>query len=98
MPQKRSHEHVTRRPVPTDGYHGGMQDDIQRLVFVALATIAGGFIGVTCLGDLILGFFHGYDHGFGETAKSNIIGAVIGAATGAIFGWWFLDRKPPRLP
>ena len=72
-----------------------MRDTIERLLLFSLATIAGGFIGLTCLGTAILGCIHGYDHGFGETAKSNIIGAVIGAVIGALLAWKFLDRKPP---
>jgi hypothetical protein len=69
---------------------------IERIIFIAVATAIGGFVGLTCLGDVILVEFHGYDHGFGETAKSELTGGIIGACIGAVAAWRFIGRKPPR--
>jgi hypothetical protein len=71
-----------------------MCNRIERLVIVSVLTALGAFVGLTCLGAAILGGFYGYDHGFGETAKSDIGGAVIGAVVGAVLAWQYLDRKP----
>jgi hypothetical protein len=81
---------------PPTGYHGGMWKAIERIIFIAVGTAIGGFFGLTCLGDVILIEFHGYDHGFGDTAKSELTGAIIGACMGAFATWRFIDRKPPR--
>jgi hypothetical protein len=76
-------------------YHRGMRDSVERIIFIAIGTGAGGFFGLGCLGALILALVHGYDHGFGEAAKSDLTGAIIGACIGALAAWRYVDRKPP---
>ncbi|HEY2840340.1 MAG TPA: hypothetical protein VGJ26_14385 [Pirellulales bacterium] len=71
-----------------------------RLIYIAIATTVGGILGVGCLGSFILVKLHGYDHGDGESAESNIMGGVIGAIAGAAWVWYQLDwpSKPPEPP
>lgn len=53
-----------------------------RLSFVVVMTLGGAFIGIICLAPFLLSTLYQYDHGFGETAKSNIVGMTIGASIG----------------
>lgn len=46
--------------------------------------MCGAFIGFTFLGFALLGWFHGYDHGFGEGQRCNFAGTMIGALTGLV--------------
>ncbi len=74
-----------------------MRATIERLVFICVAVIAGALLGLSCLAGPILVYFHGYDHGFGERARSDIYGAIAGAVVGAVLAWRFLDRRSPLI-
>jgi hypothetical protein len=68
--------------------------DSRDLALVRLATvraIVGAFVGIVMLSDSILTAQYGYDHGYGETEKSVLIGGVIGTALNCLF--WSLARE-----
>jgi O-antigen/teichoic acid export membrane protein len=59
---------------------------LRRLFFLVASTLIGAFIGMMCIGDIILSWLYGYDHGFGEGNRSIAIGIIAGAIGGAITG------------
>ncbi len=68
---------------------GGMIVVASRRDFVAIVraviwTIVGSMVGLVFISPIILLNQYRYDHGFGETAISNIIGGVIGALCGGL--------------
>jgi hypothetical protein len=69
------------------------RDTIGLVVNVGAGSIVGGFLGVSCLGEAILGWQYGYDHGFGEAARCAIAGGVIGAAIGGLCFSLLLNRR-----
>jgi hypothetical protein len=45
-------------------------------------TLFGTLVGGAFLGDYFLRFFHGYDHGDGETARCTLAGGILGTFVG----------------
>jgi hypothetical protein len=46
--------------------------------------LIGAGIGFLFLSPFLLEFQYGYDHGFGETAKCNLVSAIVGASGGFV--------------
>ena len=68
------------------------KNNIQSVLTVGMGSVIGGFLGMGCLGDMILHFQYGYDHGFGEGTDCAIMGGIIGAVLGGVFSSYLLHR------
>jgi len=68
------------------------RDSVQSVLTVGMGSILGGFFGFGCLGDAILHWNYGYDHGFGEGTECMIMGLVIGVVAGGVSSSYLLHR------
>lgn len=70
--------------------------NLDSIVAVAFGSLLGAAIGACCLGQPLMAFRYGYDHGFGETERSMIQTAMFGAAVGGVAASLLLKRNRPK--
>lgn len=64
--------------------------DIVPIVMVTVGALLGALLGWLVLQPFLLRSVYGYDHGFGESAKSSIAAGVIGVVGGSLAMSWLL--------
>jgi len=69
--------------------------DVAAIFCGTICATLGAVPGLGCLSPMILSSRYGYDHGFGETARSDIVGGIIGAVCGAFVASMISHKRPP---
>lgn len=71
--------------------------DLIAILGVTIGALMGAVLGFCCLSPMILSQVYQYDHGFGETAKSNMMGVVVGTLVGSFVALLIMLPKSSPL-
>lgn len=62
----------------------GMGQTKSHPVRLAVLMLLGAIFGLLFIAMLLMAKIHGYDHGYGETPRCDLVGALVGAVSGLL--------------